>query len=73
MTTTPVEHDKPWFEAALKQLDMTKTELAEVIGIGRNRIYKWKEPPKYVVAYLLAALSNRELTEKLVTKIMQGN
>lgn len=50
------------FTDLLKKTDMTKTQLANELGISNRQISKWKdEPPQYAVAYLKLKLENIKL------------
>ena len=39
-------------EKRLKQLGMTKKDLAEALGITPESVYRWDTPPKYALVYL---------------------
>lgn len=54
----------------LKELGMTKAELAVALGIKLESVWKWKRVPEYVQGYLLLMLhfkngpsKNKELQE----------
>lgn len=50
------------FTDLLKKNNMTKTQLANELGISNRQISKWKEePPQYAVAYLKLKLENARL------------
>jgi len=48
----------------LKAAGMTKSQLADNLGISANAVSKWKDvAPKYVYAYLEQYIENRELKQ----------
>lgn len=47
------EHGMKELDAQLKELGMTKAELAKALGILRATVYKWKVIPEYVHGYLI--------------------
>lgn len=68
----------PEFLSLLQACGMNKTDLALTLGIGRARIYQWKEdPPKYALAYLrllkkqLATLERCATLERLVHELTE--
>lgn len=46
---------------------MTKTQLAAALGLSRGRVYQWKEPPKYAVAFMKIYKQNLALREEVAT------
>ena len=54
------------FETLLDRAKMTKSELAERLGIAPGSISRWgNNPPKYAMAYLELALKVRELANSI--------
>lgn len=50
----------------LKEANLKKAELANLLGLKRGTISSWKgSPPQYVVAYLELYIKNRECAQFL--------
>ena len=52
-------------ETLLKDACLTKTELADRLGISLKTVYAWKlhNVPKYAIVYLEQYIENRELKQ----------
>ena len=54
----------------LKQLNMTKKDLADALGITPEAVYRWEDTPKYADAYI-GAIERRELDKIEFTLAMR--
>lgn len=52
------------FESLLKELKMSKSKFAEVSGLTRESIYRWKAPPKWAIALLTLMAELQRLSLK---------
>ena len=54
------------FSRKLKELGVKKVDLAEVLGLRVDTVYRWRDsPPRYVLAYLELFEKSRGLEAKL--------
>jgi hypothetical protein len=55
-----------YFSGLLKDANIKKGELADILGLKPGTISAWKgEPPQYVIAYLELAKKSRECNQFL--------
>lgn len=47
----------------IKEAGLTKTELAQRLGLNPNTIYKWKDLPRSVELYLECLIECKDLTD----------
>ena len=54
------------FENMLSEAKMTKTALAERLGLSRVAVSKWKDsPPRYAIAYLELVIKIKLLAQSV--------
>lgn len=53
------------FEADLKALGWRKSDLAERLGISREQVSRWREPPRYATEYIRVCLELNRMNEVL--------
>ena len=59
----PLFMQKPEFNAGLRQLGLSKRELAVRLGVSHSTVLHWDKVPNYAYAYLMLLLAAKRLLE----------